>query len=189
MSLVLLQCVHRDLAARNVLLGKDNVAMVSDFGLSRDVYQSGAYEQIDRVGKWMFLVTFKSKSAAPLRSLRFSDFDSNYYQLAFLTLLCSISIHLFRYPWTTPKEKRIIKNLFLSLAVSFFFLLYPGSPNMKVIALCLFFSLFLFFPFYSFRIKAKAFAHSMDGHRVFKWFGIHHRIWRVSLFAHSTWNN
>lgn len=189
MSLVLLQCVHRDLAARNVLLGKDNVAMVSDFGLSRDVYQSGAYEQIDRVGKWMFLVTFKSKSAAPLRSLRFSDFDSNYYQLAFLTLLCSISIHLFRYPWTTPKEKRIIKNLFLSLAVSFFLLLYPGSPNMKVIALCLFFSLFLFFPFYSFRIKAKAFAHSMDGHRVFKWFGIHHRIWRVSLFAHSTWNN
>lgn len=107
MSLVLLQCVHRDLAARNVLLGKDNVAMVSDFGLSRDVYQSGAYEQIDRVGKWMFLV-FKSKSAAPLKSLRFSDFDSNYYQLAFFTLLCSISIHLFRYPWTTPKEKRII---------------------------------------------------------------------------------
>lgn len=121
MSLVLLQCVHRDLAARNVLLGKDNVAMVSDFGLSRDVYQSGAYEQIDRVGKWMFLVTFKSKSAAPLKSLRFSDLDSNYYQLAFFTLLCSISIHLFRYPWTTPKEKRIIKNLFLSLAVSFFY--------------------------------------------------------------------
>ena len=120
MSLVLLQCVHRDLAARNVLLGRDNVAMVSDFGLSRDVYQSGAYEQIDRVGKWMFLVTFKSKSAAPLKSLRFSDLDSNYYQLAFFTLLCSISIHLFRYPWTTPKEKRIIKNLFLSLAVSFF---------------------------------------------------------------------
>ncbi|CAH3154995.1 unnamed protein product [Porites lobata] len=42
------RCVHRDLAARNVLLGKDNVAMVSDFGLSRDVYQSGAYEQIDK---------------------------------------------------------------------------------------------------------------------------------------------
>ena len=188
MSLVLLQCVHRDLAARNVLLGKDNVAMVSDFGLSRDVYQSGAYEQIDRVGKWMFLVTFKSKLAAHLKSLRFSDLDSNYYQLAFFTLLCSISVHLFRYPWTTPKEKRIIKNLLLLLAVSFYFL-YPGSPNMKVIALCLFFSLFLFFPFYSFRIKAKAYAHSMDGHRVFKWFGIHHRIWRVSLFAHSTWNN
>ncbi|KAJ7337779.1 hypothetical protein OS493_007935 [Desmophyllum pertusum] len=40
------KCVHRDLAARNVLLGKDNVAMVSDFGLSRDVYESGEYENI-----------------------------------------------------------------------------------------------------------------------------------------------
>jgi len=38
------KCVHRDLAARNVLLGDDFVAMVSDFGLSRDVYESGEYE-------------------------------------------------------------------------------------------------------------------------------------------------
>lgn len=151
MSLVLLQCVHRDLAARNVLLGKDNVAMVSDFGLSRDVYQSGAYEQIDRVGKWMFLVTFKSKSAAPLRSLRFSDFDSNYYQLAFLTLLCSISIHLFRYPWTTPKEKRIIKNLFLSLAVSFFFVVSRVSKHESNCSLFIFLSFsFLSFLFLSY---------------------------------------
>ena len=58
MSLILisLQCVHRDLAARNVLLNRDNVAMVSDFGLSRDVYESGEYEQTLRVGKWMFLI-------------------------------------------------------------------------------------------------------------------------------------
>ncbi|XP_022787755.1 angiopoietin-1 receptor-like [Stylophora pistillata] len=38
------KCVYRDLAARNVLLGENNVAMVSDFGLSRDVYESGEYE-------------------------------------------------------------------------------------------------------------------------------------------------
>ncbi|PFX27312.1 Angiopoietin-1 receptor [Stylophora pistillata] len=40
------KCVHRDLAARNVLLGERNVAMVSDFGMSRDVYESGEYETL-----------------------------------------------------------------------------------------------------------------------------------------------
>lgn len=38
------KCVHRDLACRNVLLGKNLVPMVSDFGLARDIYESGAYE-------------------------------------------------------------------------------------------------------------------------------------------------
>ena len=56
MSLISLQCVHRDLAARNVMLGENNVAMVSDFGLSRDVYESGIYDHINGVGKWMFLI-------------------------------------------------------------------------------------------------------------------------------------
>ena len=41
---VALQCVHRDLACRNVLLGKGNIPMVSDFGLARDIYESGMYE-------------------------------------------------------------------------------------------------------------------------------------------------
>ena len=42
---IIFQCVHRDVAARNVLLGENHQPMVSDFGLSRDIYESGQYEK------------------------------------------------------------------------------------------------------------------------------------------------
>lgn len=38
-----LQLVHRDLAARNVLLATGKVCKISDFGLTRDVYEDDAY--------------------------------------------------------------------------------------------------------------------------------------------------
>jgi proto-oncogene tyrosine-protein kinase Ret len=35
--------VHRDLAARNVLMAANKVCKVSDFGLTRDVYEGDTY--------------------------------------------------------------------------------------------------------------------------------------------------
>ncbi|XP_060650051.1 proto-oncogene tyrosine-protein kinase receptor Ret isoform X1 [Drosophila nasuta] len=51
-----LKLVHRDLAARNVLLADGKICKISDFGLTRDVYEDDAYlkRSRDRVPvKWM----------------------------------------------------------------------------------------------------------------------------------------
>ncbi|XP_027045891.1 angiopoietin-1 receptor-like isoform X1 [Pocillopora damicornis] len=39
------RCIHRDLAARNVLLGKDYVAKVSDYGMARSMYEQLMYKK------------------------------------------------------------------------------------------------------------------------------------------------
>jgi len=46
-----MKLVHRDLAARNVLLAADMVVKVSDFGLSRDVYEGDAYLKTSKVSQ------------------------------------------------------------------------------------------------------------------------------------------
>ncbi|XP_060589954.1 fibroblast growth factor receptor 2-like isoform X1 [Ruditapes philippinarum] len=51
-----MKVVHRDLAARNILLAAGNIAKLSDFGLSRDVYENGYYYQNSKGRlpyKWM----------------------------------------------------------------------------------------------------------------------------------------
>ncbi|XP_066282421.1 proto-oncogene tyrosine-protein kinase receptor Ret-like [Branchiostoma lanceolatum] len=59
-ELARLKIVHRDIAARNVVISDRKVAKIADFGLSRDVYVSSAYERANQGGeeellplKWM----------------------------------------------------------------------------------------------------------------------------------------
>ncbi|XP_078656619.1 uncharacterized protein LOC144902856 [Branchiostoma floridae x Branchiostoma belcheri] len=59
-ELARLKIVHRDIAARNVVISDRKVAKIADFGLSRDVYTSSAYERTNQGGeeellplKWM----------------------------------------------------------------------------------------------------------------------------------------
>lgn len=55
MYILLLKLVHRDLAARNVLVGSGKVLKISDFGLTRDVYEADTYLKQSKVDTIHFL--------------------------------------------------------------------------------------------------------------------------------------
>ncbi|KAG8183298.1 hypothetical protein JTE90_025998 [Oedothorax gibbosus] len=59
-----MKLVHRDLAARNVLLAKQKVVKISDFGLSRDIYEGDAYLKKSRGRvpvKWMAIESLEDQ--------------------------------------------------------------------------------------------------------------------------------
>ncbi|XP_066271568.1 fibroblast growth factor receptor 3-like [Branchiostoma lanceolatum] len=66
-ELARLKIVHRDIAARNVVISDRMVAKIADFGLSRDVYMSSAYERTNQGGeeellplKWMAVESLRN---------------------------------------------------------------------------------------------------------------------------------
>ena len=61
--------LHRDLAARNVLVNAYDVAMVADFGLSRDVLESEYYKSVDSNAK----LPLRWTSIEAIKHQRFSE--------------------------------------------------------------------------------------------------------------------
>ncbi|XP_022699573.1 uncharacterized protein LOC111266387 [Varroa jacobsoni] len=59
-----MKVIHRDLATRNILVARDNVIKISDFGLSRDVYEGDTYLKRSRQKvpvKWMALESLEDQ--------------------------------------------------------------------------------------------------------------------------------
>lgn len=68
--------MHRDLAARNVLVATGKVVKISDFGLSRDVYEADAYMKKSKVSPF----ARQSLWPRPVLTLPFPDADEKAHE-------------------------------------------------------------------------------------------------------------
>lgn len=62
------QLVHRDLAARNILVAQGKSIKISDFGLTRDVYEADTYFK-------------RSKSRVPVKWMAIESLEDNIYTI------------------------------------------------------------------------------------------------------------
>lgn len=67
--LVSMKVLHGDLAARNILLCENNIVKISDFGLSRSLYQSGYYK---KECKTVLIIPYKWVAIESIRNHKFS---------------------------------------------------------------------------------------------------------------------
>ncbi|XP_072049923.1 fibroblast growth factor receptor 2-like isoform X1 [Amphiura filiformis] len=97
-----MMCIHRDLAARNILLSRDGVCKLSDFGLARDVVDSGVYQR-------------KTQGRVPIRWMALESLIDNVYTIqsdvwSFGVLLWEV-VTIGSYPYPGMSSKKLIRDL------------------------------------------------------------------------------
>lgn len=85
--------VHRDLAARNVLVSGDNVAKVSDFGLTK--LDSKVYDNAKLPVKWTAPEALKKEVSLKYSCDNFPQLELNLYIFEYSTF-CIVSLVKFK---------------------------------------------------------------------------------------------